>query len=112
MPDDEAALEAISAATATFAAHLDHLATIADWLAEHGVVDRRSARAFTTHVFGQLGRSLLEQSDPLAVLTSKHRTAGGINEQVATDLRSAGVPESVRAALARVLARLRSGPVT
>lgn len=110
VPADEAALEAISAATATFAAHLDYLGTIADWLAEQGV-DRRSARGFVTHVFGQLGRSLLEQSDSLDVLTGKHRTAGGINEQVATDLRSAGVPESVRGALDRVLERLRGRPV-
>ncbi|MDN5854468.1 MAG: hypothetical protein L0K86_16785 [Actinomycetia bacterium] len=33
----EAAFEAFSAATATFAAHPDYLSTIATWLAEHGV---------------------------------------------------------------------------
>ncbi|MGJ7907528.1 pyrroline-5-carboxylate reductase dimerization domain-containing protein [Actinopolyspora sp. H202] len=106
VPEHEAALEAISAATATFAAHLDHLTTIAGWLAEHGV-DHESATTYTRHVFGQLGRSLLRDTESLAELADRHTTPGGINEQVMTELRNEGVPQVVRQALDRVLTRLR-----
>ncbi|MFC7622569.1 NAD(P)-binding domain-containing protein [Microlunatus sp. GCM10028923] len=41
--DTEPALDAMSAATATFAAHLDQLATISGWLADHGLAADRSA---------------------------------------------------------------------
>ncbi|MFI5606660.1 NAD(P)-binding domain-containing protein [Amycolatopsis sp. NPDC051903] len=104
VPGDEAMLDAFSAATATFAAHLDYLATIAGWLAEHGVAPEQ-ADGFVTHVFAQLGQSL--GTDSLAALTGKHTTPGGINEQLKTDLREAGVPGAVRHALDGVLARLR-----
>jgi pyrroline-5-carboxylate reductase len=104
VPGTEQTLEAFSAATATFAAHLDYLTTIADWLAEHGV-DAAAANAYVTHIFGQLGVSL-QHTDSLAALTGKHMTPGGINEQLMTDLRRDGLPDTVRRALDRVLARL------
>jgi pyrroline-5-carboxylate reductase len=106
VPDDEATLDALSAATATFAAHLDHLSTIVDWLTDHGV-DHGAATAYVTHLFGQLGRSLSQSTGSLAALTERHMTPGGINEQFMTDLRRDGVPDVVRQALDRVLARLR-----
>ncbi|AXK35616.1 pyrroline-5-carboxylate reductase [Streptomyces armeniacus] len=107
VPDDERALEAFSATTATFAAHLDYLATVAAWLADRGV-DHATATDYTTHIFSQLGRSLSEHDDALAVMTGKHSTPGGTNEQLRNDLRRDGVPDSVRHALDRVLSRLRS----
>ncbi len=103
-PGEEQTLEAFSAATATFAAHLDYLTTIADWLADHGVA-KADATAYIAHIFGQLGLSL-QQTDSLAALTGKHMTPGGINEQLMTDLRRDGVPDTVRRALDRVLDRL------
>lgn len=106
VPDEEPTLDAFSAATATFAAHLDYLATVAAWLAENGA-DPTTATAFITHVFGQLGRSLSEQDDALTTMTSKHSTPGGINEQLMTYLREDGVPDTVRNGLDRVLSRLR-----
>lgn len=106
VPSQEETLDAFSAATATFAAHLDYLTTIANWLVVHGV-DHGTATAYTMHIFGQLGQSLLERTDSLATLTEEHMTPGGINEQLMTDLRSDGVPDAVRSALDRVLNRLR-----
>lgn len=106
VPGEEATLEAFSAATATFAAHLDYLATIANWLADQGV-EPDAATAYTTHIFGQLGQSLVQSTDSLPALTGKHMTPGGINEQLMNDLRGAGVPDEVRRALDRVLNRLR-----
>lgn len=106
VPNDEPTLEAISAATATFAAHLDYLSTIADWLADRGL-DHGAATAYIKHTFGELGESLLKRTDSLATLTAKHMTPGGLNEQLLADLRRDGVPDVVRRALDRVLARLR-----
>lgn len=106
VPNDESTLDVFQTATATFAAHLDYLATIAQWLADHGV-DHDDATAYTRHVFGQLGQTLLHRTDSFAALTDAHMTPGGINEQVLTDLRRDGVPDLVRRALDQVLTRLR-----
>lgn len=106
VPDEEASFDAFSAVTATFAAHLDYLATIATWLSEQGV-DNAAATAYTTHIFGQLGQSLLDHGGALPALTEKHMTPGGNNEQFLADLRGAGVPGTVRHALDRILTRLR-----
>lgn len=106
VPGEESTLEVFSAATATFAAHLDYLTTIAGWLTDHGV-DHDAATAYVRHTFGELGRSLSRRTDPLATLTDEHMTPGGINEQLMTDLRHDGMPDMVRRALDRVLARLR-----
>jgi pyrroline-5-carboxylate reductase len=109
VPSEESSLEAFSAATATFAAHFDYLTTIANWLAEHGV-DADAATTYTTHIFGQLGQSMLQRTDSLAALTDKHTTPGGINQQLVSDLRRDRLPDMVRRALDRILARLRDEP--
>jgi pyrroline-5-carboxylate reductase len=106
VPADETTLDALSAVTATFAAHLDYLATIAGWLTDRGL-DHDAATAYVAHIFGQLGEALGQRTDSLATLTDQHMTPGGINEQVLTDLRRDHVPDSVRRALDRVLTRLR-----
>lgn len=106
VPGTEPALEAFSAVTATFAAHLDYLATIADWLAGQGVPPAAAA-GYVQHIFAQLSHSLAQPGLSLGELTEKHMTPGGINEQLMTDLRHDGVPDRVRRALDRVLARLR-----
>jgi len=106
VPSEEKTFDAFSAVTATFAAHLDYVTTIANWLADHGV-DRRTAIAYTTNTFGQLGESLLPGGDDsLAIVREKYMTPGGINEQLMTDLRREGVPDVVRRALDRILTRL------
>ncbi|WP_338597498.1 NAD(P)-binding domain-containing protein [Saccharopolyspora sp. SCSIO 74807] len=105
--DDEQSLDAFGAVTATFAAHLDYLATIADWLADQGI-DRATATGFTTHIFGQLGISLAQHENALATMTGKHATPGGNNERLMAELRSEGMPDAVRRALDHVFDRLRS----
>ncbi len=103
----EPALDAMSAATATFAAQLDTLATIADWLTEQGL-DPDAAARYLKHLFGALGQTLLQSTETLSTLTTKHMTPGGINEQVLHDARRAGQPEQLRSALDRVLTRLQT----
>ncbi len=102
---DEQGLRAFSAVTATFAAHLDYLNTITGWLTEHGVEDDL-ASAYTMHIFGQLGQSLVDRPESLMALTGKYMTPGGINEQLMSDLRREGMPDAVRHALDRILNRL------
>lgn len=102
---DEPGLDAFSAVTATFAAHLDYLNTITNWLTEHGV-DHGIATAYTMHIFGQLGQSLLDSPESLTALAAKYTTPGGINEQLMTDLRRDGMPDAVRHALDRIRDRL------
>lgn len=106
--DTEPALDAMSTATATFAAHLDQLATIAGWLTEHGLAADQSA-GYLKYLYGAVGRTLQASPDTFETLTVRHMTPGGINEQVLGDLRRAGQPEAMRQALDRVLTRLR-GP--
>lgn len=104
----EPALDAMSAATATFAAHLDQLATIAGWLTARGIAGDRAA-GYLKHLYGAVGRTLQDSPDTFEGLTARHMTPGGINEQVLSDLRAAGQPEATRRALDRVLTRLQ-GP--
>ncbi|MFE5569232.1 NAD(P)-binding domain-containing protein [Amycolatopsis japonica] len=106
VPTAEKDLDIFSGATATFAAHLDYLGTIAAWMTDQGI-DDTTATAFTSHIFGQLGQSLAEQNGSLETLTGKHMTPGGLNEQFLTDLRTNGVPDTVREALDGILTRLR-----
>jgi pyrroline-5-carboxylate reductase len=106
VPEAEKDLDIFSAATATFAAHLDYLGTIAAWMTDQGIEDT-TATTFTTHIFGQLGQALLHHDGALETLTGKHMTPGGLNEQVLTDLRTNGVPDTVRHALDGILTRLR-----
>jgi len=106
VPAAEESLDTFQTATATFAAHLDYLTTIADWMAEQGV-DAEMATAYTRHVFGQLSRTLLQHTGSLGELTARHMTPGGLNEQLLADMRAAAVPATVRRALDRILLRLR-----
>ncbi|KZB86577.1 NAD(P)-binding domain-containing protein [Amycolatopsis regifaucium] len=106
VPGKEEDLDIFSAATATFAAHLDYLGTIAAWMTDQGV-DDTVATTFTSHIFGQLGQALLHHDGSLETLTGKHMTPGGLNEQLLTDLRTDRVPDTVRRALDGILTRLR-----
>lgn len=102
VPPDEDTLATFSAATATFAAHLGQLATIAAWMAEHGVAPE-DANAYVAHVYGELGRTLARHEGTLEELARKHETPGGINEQFRIALRDT----PTRHGLDEVLARLK-----
>ncbi|MFL1378624.1 NAD(P)-binding domain-containing protein [Nocardiopsis protaetiae] len=107
VPDDEDALEAFSAVTATFAAQLDQLSTIAGWLAGRGVA-AGVADAFVARIFAEMGRSLVDSGEPIAALAEAHTTPNGNNERFRAELREAGVPDEVRRALDVILERLRA----
>jgi pyrroline-5-carboxylate reductase len=104
--DDERALEALSASTATLAAHLAYLDTISRWLAERGIV-AADATQYVAAVFGGLSESLLSaQPTDFGTLADEYATAGGLNEQFLRALRDANSFEVVERALDEVALRL------
>jgi pyrroline-5-carboxylate reductase len=96
--DDERAFDALSAATATIAAHLTYLDTIARWLADRGIPEA-DANRYVAAVFGGLAGTPPEE----------YTTPGGTNEQFLAALRRAGTFDVVDRALDDVADRLAGG---
>ena len=102
---DELAYESIAAASATVAAYFGYLGTIADWLAGRGI-PAAEARRYVADTFAALSVELGAPGADFAALARAHSTPGGLNEQFARDLGTAGVYDAVRAGLDAVLARI------
>jgi pyrroline-5-carboxylate reductase len=104
--DDERALDALSASTATIAAHLAYLDAISRWLANRGI-PQADATQYVAAVFGGLAGTLLgTRPNDFGTLADEYATAGGINEQFLTTLRRAGTLTIVHRALDDVAHRL------
>jgi pyrroline-5-carboxylate reductase len=102
---DEGALEAFSAASATVSAHFAYLASIGNWLTARGI-EKDVAGRYIAAVFAPLADSLSSPPADLMTLAEEHATKGGINEQFYIALRDAGVFETVERSLDQVSARL------
>lgn len=102
--DDETAYEALIVPSATIAAHLDHLAALAGWVAERGVPDAE-ARSYVAALYAGVADRLAHDPD-FGGLAAEAATPGGLNELFARRLREAGVPETVRSGLDAVSTRL------
>jgi len=100
--DDEGMLDALSASTATIAAHLAYLDTISRWLAARGIPPADATR-YVAAVFGALSGT---EPDDFRTLADEYATAGGINEQFLAALRRAGTFEIVEGLLDDVVDRL------
>jgi pyrroline-5-carboxylate reductase len=107
--EEERAYESLSAASATVAAHLDQLGTIAGWVAGHGI-DAQLARRYVADQFAALAPELRTPDIDFAALAAAHATPGGLNEQFARDLSQAGVPEVVRRGLDDLMERIAPIP--
>jgi pyrroline-5-carboxylate reductase len=104
--DDERAFDALSASTATIAAHLAYLDTISRWLADRGIKQTDATR-YVAAVFGALSGTLLGTGPhDFRTLADEYATPGGTNEQFLTALRRAGTFNSVNRALDDVAHRL------
>jgi pyrroline-5-carboxylate reductase len=104
--DDQRSFDALSASTATIAAHLAYLDTISRWLAHRGIPHGDATR-YVAAVFGALSGTLHgTQPNDFRTLADEYATAGGTNEQFLTALRSAGTFDIVGRALDDVAARL------
>ena len=104
--DDERGFDALSASTATIAAHLAYLDTISRWLADRGI-EQSDATRYVAAVFGALSGTLLgTPPHDFGTLADEYATAGGTNEQFLTALRRAGTFNIVGRALDDVGHRL------
>jgi len=103
---DESALDALSAATATVAAHFAYLATVSRWLTAQGIGEADAVR-YVAATFAPLAESLSPPPADLMALAAGHATPGGINEQFYSSLRQAGVFGIVERTLDQIAGRLR-----
>jgi pyrroline-5-carboxylate reductase len=95
---DETEFTALSTASATVAAHMEYLATVAGWLQAQGV-DGELAGRYVASVFAGLGPALSREPVDLTALAREYATPGGLNERFATSLREGGAHEQVTRAL-------------
>jgi pyrroline-5-carboxylate reductase len=104
--DDERALDALSASTATIAAYLAYLDTISRWLADRGISETDAAR-YVAAVFASVSGTLADtQQNDFKTLADEYATVGGLNEQFLMALRRAGTFDVVGRTLDDVAHRL------
>ena len=103
--DDERAFDSLAASSATIAAHLAFLDTIAGWLAARGI-PRADATRYLAAIYGELPGT---EPDDFSALAGEYATPGGLNEQFLATLREAGTFEVVDGALDDVARRLEGG---
>ena len=102
---DELAYESVAAASATVAAYFRYLGTIADWLSDRGIPSA-AARRYVADTFAALSGELESPDLDFTTLAQAHTTPGGLNEQFARDLETAGTYAAVRVGLDAVLDRI------
>lgn len=101
---DEAALEALSASTATIAAHFAYLGAITAWL-ESRAIPAAAATRYVAEMFAGLATAT-RRADDFEQLAREHATPGGINEQFLAELGRDDIARRIGTALERVLLRL------
>jgi pyrroline-5-carboxylate reductase len=109
--DDPGAFEAMSAATATIAAHLRYVSTISGWLSAHGVAREQAAR-YVRSIFASMAEDLGGSPADLDQLARAHATPGGLNERLAAMLAEAGVFNAVIASLDAIYDGLQAPGIT
>jgi pyrroline-5-carboxylate reductase len=103
---DVVAYEALSATSATLAGFFEYLRTQTDWLEARGIPPA-DARQYVAATFAGALTSLQAVDAPdFAELAADYATPGGVNEQVARELREHGSFAVLDEALDRALARL------
>jgi len=103
---DEQTFEALSASTATVAALLNYLATVAAWLAGAGVPAPLASRYVAAVFSGVLAPLQTAAEVDFGELARNHQTPGGLNEQFLGVLEQAGTFGAVESGLDQVLERL------
>ena len=104
----EAELHALWASTAVMAAYFTLLDATQSWLTQHGVPGSRASE-YVALMFEGLSRVPRESSASFGALAEEFKTKGGLNEQMAAQLKDAGVFGAWSSALDTVLARIERG---
>jgi pyrroline-5-carboxylate reductase len=102
---NELAFEAVSAASATVAAYFRYLGTVTGWLSDRGI-PAAAAHRYVADTFAALSGELESRGTNFATLAQAHSTSGGLNEQFAHHLETAGTYDAVQAGLDAVLATI------
>ena len=100
------AFEAVSASTATIAAHFAYLNTIAARL-ESQAIPAPAATRYVASMFAGLAEAT-RSGKRFERLAREHATSGGINEQFLAELEQGGTFEHVGLGLQRILDRLNA----
>ena len=100
------AFEALSASTATIAAHFAYLNAIAAWL-ESQEIPARAATRYVASMFAGLAEAT-RSGERFEQLAREHATRGGTNEQFLNELEQGGTFEQVGLGLRHVLERLNA----
>ncbi|OLT16384.1 hypothetical protein BJF80_07480 [Serinicoccus sp. CUA-874] len=107
--EDDEQFDAIFTALGTVAPLFDYLAAIEGFLRDHGLPAGGARTLLGQNVALALAPHGVEPEPDFAELRREHAPAGGGNEQMATLLAQAGVPEATRAALDEVFRRQTGG---
>lgn len=102
--EDVAAYEALSATSATLAGFFEYLQTQSEWLETRGIPAADARQYVAATYAGALGQ--LRGEEGFAELAAEYATPGGVNEQVARELREAGAFRTLAEALDHALDRL------
>jgi pyrroline-5-carboxylate reductase len=103
---DVKAFEALSASTATIAAHFAYLNAIARWL-ELQEIPAPAATRYVASMFAGLDKPT-RSGERFEQLAREHATSGGTNEQFLNELEQRGLFEGVSLGLRNVLDRLNA----
>jgi pyrroline-5-carboxylate reductase len=103
---DVDAYEALSATSATLSGFFDYLRTQTDWLETRGIPAADARRYVAATFAGALGSLRAGDAPDFAELATEYATPGGVNEQVARELRDAGAFDTLTGALDGALRRL------
>jgi pyrroline-5-carboxylate reductase len=104
--EDVGSYEALSATSATLAGFFEYLSTQTAWLESRGI-PAADARRYVAATFAGTLTSLDGGDVPdFTELSAEYATPGGVNEQVARDLRRHGAFDALSAALDAALGRL------
>lgn len=104
--EDESAFTALYTASATVAPLYAYLATLVDWLVAQGVDPAVASRQLASIFAGALPDPDTAASVGFDELVKEIATPGGVNEQIATLMRQAGVFDAMRRAVDTVHRRL------
>ncbi|MFL6173973.1 MAG: pyrroline-5-carboxylate reductase dimerization domain-containing protein [Marmoricola sp.] len=102
--EDVSAYESLSATSATLAGFFEYLSTQSDWLEQRGIPAEDARRYVAATYAGALGS--LHGGHTFTELAAEYATPGGVNEQVARELREAGAYDALAEALTHAHARL------
>jgi pyrroline-5-carboxylate reductase len=104
--EEEAHLDLMSAGTSLMATYFGLAGTVDGWMSKHGF-DPEASRAFVGELFLSLAVVAKERSEEsFERLSADYSTLGGLNEQAWRELRAAGWPDQLQAALDLLLDRI------